>query len=303
MVTMSTTIWFRQLGGDDVLEIVEAGVPSPGPGEVTIANLAIGVNPVDWKIVAGTSPALAGFPDRPGVPGNESAGVVTAVGTDIEGLRVGDPVIYQGRGGGYCARATVPATALRLKPQGLPFEQAAVLPVAGATAMAAVNQVDVGPADLVLVHAASGGVGSAVSQIAISRGARVIGTASRANFDYLRTLGVEPVEYGPGLVEEVRARGTVTVAIDTVGGHGSVEATRVLVPDLLRTVTVVRDPVGMSAGIPFVRKPGGELEEVIALATAEQLVSEITSLPLTSAREAFAISRRGHVRGKLVLVP
>ena len=99
----------------------------------------------------------------------------------------------------------VPAVAVARKPASLSFEQAAGLPLAGGTALRTLDALEVSAGDTVLIHAAAGGVGSFAVQIAVARGARVIGTASEANHDFLRALGAEPVAYGDGVVERIRA--------------------------------------------------------------------------------------------------
>src|SRR5690606_38243016 len=156
---------------------VDETVGAPGEGEVTLVNRAIAVNPVDWKVVAGYLSAFRPV-DFPAVPGNESAGVIEAVGPGVNDFAVGDEVIWSGFTGAYRAKANVAAAQLVRKPEGVDFEQAASIPIAGGTAYAALTQIGVGSSDTLLVHAAAGGVGSAAVQIARSLGARVIGTAS-----------------------------------------------------------------------------------------------------------------------------
>ena len=126
------------------------------------------------------------------MPGSEAAGVVTAVGPAFEGFAVGDEVIWNGLLGGYRTEAVVPAEQLTPLPAGVDFEQAACIPVAGGTAYSALKQLGVGAGDTVLIHGAAGGVGSAAVQIAQAFGARVIGTASEDNQEYLASWAPPP---------------------------------------------------------------------------------------------------------------
>jgi NADPH:quinone reductase-like Zn-dependent oxidoreductase len=182
--------------------------------------------------------------------------------------------------------------------------QAAALPVAAGTAYSALRQIEVGPGDTVLIHGAAGGVGTAAVQIARDLGARVIGTASPANRDYLTSIGAEPVVYGAGLADAVRILGEVTSVFDAHGGADSVAATRALLPDLTRAVTAARDQHSADAGIAPVTATDDRLRAVVALAERGVIRFPIAErLPLIEAAKAFEISYGGHVRGKLILVP
>lgn len=300
---MSARIHFEEYGSPKVLGFGEETVPEPGEGEVRIANRAISVNPVDWKIIAGYLKDAAPL-EFPAVPGNETAGVVEAVGPGVEGVAVGDEVIWTGFAGGYRQTANVKAAALTAKPASIDFDQAASLPVAGGTAYSAVQQVGVDVGDTVLVHGAAGGVGSAAVQIAKARGAKVIGTASEANHDYLRSIGAEPIVYSEGLADRVRALGAITASIDAVGGESSVGATRELLPDLSRAVTAVSDEHSAAAGIAAVVSAENRLAAAVALAAEGSLTFMIQErIPLAEAARALELSYDGHVRGKLILVP
>jgi len=285
-----------------VLQQADETVAEPGTGEVTIVNRAISVNPVDWKVVAGYLKEHRPV-QFPAVPGNETAGVIEAVGPGVEGFSVGDEVIWCGFTGAYRAQANVQASALFPKPANIDFEQAASLPVAGATAYSAVHQIGIGIGDTVLIHGAAGGVGSVAVQIATALGARVIGTASEANHPYLASIGAEPVRYGDGLVERVRALGPITASIDAFGGAASVAATVQLVPDLSRAVTAVTDEHSTTAGIAVVAA-ADRLAAVVKLAEQGTLRFTIAErIPLADAAKAFELSYVGHLCGKIILIP
>ena len=136
-------------------------------------------------------------------------------------------------------------------------------------------------------------------QIAVGLGARVIGTASARNQDYVRSLGAEPVVYGPGLVESVRALGTVTAIVDAVGTPDAIEASKELLPGLDRAITTAH-----AEGFTAVKSDAAAVPSVLALAAQGSLRLEVTrTFPLDAAAEALELSKTGHVRGKIVLLP
>ena len=294
---MGTRLEFTHYGDPSVLRVASFEPGEPGADGVLIRNEAIGVNPFDHKFVAGLTgrKPLTG----PVVPGNEAAGVVEAVGPGVTSFSIGDEVVWRGYLGAYATHTVVAASKVYAKPAELSFVEAAALPVAAGTAWAAVHQAGVAPGDLVLVHAASGGVGSAAVQIAVSLGARVIGTASERNQDYVLALGAEPVVYGPGLVEAVRAIGQVTAIIDAVGSVDAIEASKQLLPGLARAVSTAN-----AEGFTAVKSEPEAVPSVLALAAQGTLRVDITrTFALEAAAEALELSRGGHVRGKIVLLP
>lgn len=206
------------------LKVGDVPDPKVGPGQVLIEVRAAGVNPVDWKVMAG---GLDGMLDTvfPVIPGWDVAGVVRALGPDVPEFAPGDEVMSYARkdvvgAGTFAQYVAVAADHVAHKPASLDWNRAGGLPLAGMTAQRALDRLGVGPGEILLVHAASGGVGSFAVQIGRDRGARVIGTASEKNHDYLRELGAEPVAYGDGLAERVRelAPGGVSAVADFVGG-------------------------------------------------------------------------------------
>ena len=294
---------FDHFGGPEVLAEGEEQLPPPGDGDVQVDVRAVGINPVDWKLVAGYLEPF--FPlQLPAVPGCEAAGTVTAVGSGVPEFGVGDDVIWNGIIGGYRSAANFPAGQLSAKPAGLDFEQAACLAIAGGAAYSAVVQLGISTGDTVLVHGAAGGVGSACVQIARNLGARVIGTASEPNHDYLRGLGAEPVVYGAELVERVRSLASITAVVDTFGGEETTAATVALLGGRGTAVTTVPGKESNAAGIAAVRLLAGRVPEVARMAAEGRLRFTVQErLPLTEAARALAISRSGHGRGKIVLIP
>lgn len=300
---MSTRIYFEEYGNPQVLRVGTEELQDPGDGQVRVEFRAVGVNPADWKLLAGHLKQW--FPlEFPAVPGCEAAGVVTAVGPAFEGFAPGDEVIWNGIMGGYRTEALVPADQLTPLPIGVDFEQAACIPIAGGAAYSALKQLDVGEGDILLIHGAAGGVGSAAVQMAQFFGAAVIGTASEGNHEFLEQLGALPVAYGAGLAERVRGQAQVTAVFDTVGTEETVAATLALLQDRGRAVTTVPGQLSSDAGIAPIRLQEGRVEDAATLAADGQVTFTVSQrMPLIEATDALEISRSGHARGKIVLLP
>lgn len=302
-------VYQESFGGPDVLVVGEQPDPLRGPDTVIVRMRAAGVNPVDWKIREG-SLQQAMRHVMPIVPGWDVAGVVESVGPAVHDLAAGDEVLGYVRKdvvseGAYAELVAAFPRHLALKPPGVPFEDAAALPLAGLTALQSLDAVRLAAGETVLVHAAAGGVGHLAVQIARARGARVIGTASEGNHDFLRSLGAEPVTYGPGLVEAVRALAPdgVDAAVDYVGGE-AIQQSAELTEDPTRTASNV-DPGAVRAvgGLYcFVRPDAAELAQLAAMVDEGVLrVSVQQTFPLEQAADAMRLLEGGHVRGKLVL--
>ncbi|WP_109509296.1 NADP-dependent oxidoreductase [Nocardioides speluncae] len=301
-------IAFTEYGGPERLQLVDRPDPKVAPSEVLIQVKAAGVNPVDWKVGAGRLDPLMET-TFPVIPGWDVAGVVAAVGLDAGEYAVGDEVIGYIRKdavqhGSYAELVAANVRLLAPKPAALSWEQAAGLPLAGLTAYQALNRVQVTSGDVVLVHAAAGGVGALATQLAVARGARVIGTASERNHDFLRELGAEPVTYGDGLGERVRdlAPGGVDAVLDLVGG-GTVEVSLPLVREASRVVSIADRAAGEAGGqYLWVRPSAADLTALGDLADAGKLTVPVArTLPLAEAGEAWRLSQEGRTRGKLVL--
>jgi NADPH:quinone reductase-like Zn-dependent oxidoreductase len=302
-------ITYRTYGGPDVLEYGDVPDPKLGPDAVLIRVKAASVNPVDWKIQAGY---LDGVMDTvfPVIPGWDVAGVVEEAGVGVTEFAPGDEVIGYAREdfvsrGTFAEYVAAPVRTLARKPANLSFEEAAGLPLAGLTAYQALTRaLNVGSGVTVLVHAAAGGVGSLAVQIARALGARVIGTASERNHDYLRGLGAEPVAYGEGLAERVRALAPqgVDAVLDLIGG----DALKIS-PELLAEggrLASVADGAVLALGgrYVFVRPDAGDLEALTALAERGQLrVDVAAAFPLERAADAQRLNQEGHTRGKVVV--
>ena len=311
---MATKVVATAFGGPDVLSVVEADVPEPGPGEVVIAVKAAGVNLFDYKVISGM---LGADPDRLPLPvGLEVAGVVTAVGPGAVGpagpIAVGDEVVAHPVNGGYAETVVAPATVVVPKPPALDWTVAGSILLVGGTAAHALQVAAVKPGETLLVHGAAGGVGQIAVQLAVQDGVRVIGTARESNHDLLRGYGVIPVTYGPGLADRVRALAPdgVGAAIDMIGTDEAVDTSLQLVADHHRIVSIAafgRADSGIvliSGDDPETHVRAEAWRRLLAgAADGSVRVVVARTYPLTDAAEALQFVRDGHAGGKVVLVP
>ncbi|MEU8925165.1 NADP-dependent oxidoreductase [Kitasatospora sp. NPDC048545] len=302
-------IAINRYGGPEVVEYTDLPDPKVGPDSVLVEVRAAGVNPVDWKVRDG---ALDGLLDAhfPLVMGWDAAGVVRAVGGGVTEFAPGDEVYGYVRKdavehGTYAELLSAPVRTLARKPAALDWAQAGGLPLAGLTALQGLRALRLTEGETVLVHAAAGGVGHLAVQLARARGARVIGTAAEHNHDYLRGLGAEPVRYGDGLADRVRALAPdgVDAALDLVG-RGAVRVSAGLVADPGRIASVADFGVKALGGrYVWVRPDADGLAELAALADDGRLTVTVAStFPLAQAASAQALSAEGRTRGKIVLL-
>ena len=233
-----------------VLKVAELPEPKMMQDSVLVQVKAAGLNPADGALRDGAMKyAMEAF--FPVIPGWDVE-VVEDPGPGAPEFAPGDEVIGYVREnllrahGGYAEKIAAYVRTLVRKPRNLTWAQAAALPLAGLTAyQGVVHALAVSAGETVLVHAAAGGVGSLAAQIAVARGARVIGTASEANHGYLRSLGVEPVLYGDGLADRVRALATGGVdAVLDIAGRGALATTAHIGRPRVRVASVVGDDRG-----------------------------------------------------------
>lgn len=302
---MSRAVVFDAYGGPEVLRVAEVPAPRPGPGQIRIRVRAAGVNPIDAKVRGGRLDGR--FPVAfPQGLGNEFAGVVDQLGAGVTGLPLGAEVFGFTSMAAYADHVLVGVDQVTAKPADLPWATAAALSAVGQTAYHALRILALSQGETLLVHAAAGGVGTVAVQLAVQLGAQVIGTASAANHDYLRSLGVTPVGYGPGLAERVRAiaPGGVDAAFDCVGGD-AVPVSLELVADRRRIGTVADETAADRYGVHRIRyqRSAETLAELARLHGAGGLALPIArTFALEAAAEAHREIETGHVRGKLVLV-
>lgn len=294
---------FSAYGGPEVLVVGAAPEPHARPGQVRIRVRAAGLNALDWKIRAGylsqgaplESPRLSGF---------EAAGVVDEVGEGVTSTAVGDDVFGLGEAT-HAEQAVLDAWAA--KPASVDWAVAGGSAVAVETSIRALDLLGVGRGSTVLVDGGAGGVGAVAVQVAISRGATVIASASEANQDYLTEIGALPVRYGEGLAGRVSALAPRGLdAVLDVAGKTPPTTLASMVAEPTQVVTIAQ----FDLGDPGIRATtGGESDRPATLAEAARLlesgalVVKVQTFPLERAREAVEISESGHVRGKLVLLP
>ena len=284
---------FEEFGGPEVLRTEDVSEPHAGPGQTRVRVRAAGVNPIDFKVRRGWT---KGFLDVtfPATPGLEVAGVVDEVGEGSE-FAVGDEVVGWSTTGSYAEHAL--AGNVVRKPEGLSWEQAVELQLKDG--------------ETLLLHGAAGAVGSIAAQLAKTAGATVIGTASPANHDFLRSLGVIPVAYGEGLVDRVRdvAPQGVDAVFDTAGQGGLKESIE-LRGDTARIVTIAdfsAAELGVAASMGSSASPAeiaaGLTNQLQAAVAGNLQVRIAQTFALTDAAKAQELSESGHAPGKVVVLP
>jgi NADPH:quinone reductase-like Zn-dependent oxidoreductase len=301
-------VQFAAYGPPDVLTLADIAEPQAGPGQVRIAVRAAGVNIGDCNLRAGRLTAFVPLA-LPHVPGIDAAGVVDQVGAGVAGVRVGDEVFGSTDlavlGGAAAEHAVLAVWAA--KPAELSWAEAGGAGANVETATRALDRLEVGPGTTLLVEGAAGGVGTVAVQLALARGATVVGTARPVNHDFLAGLGAIPVAYGDGLADRVPAG--VNAVLDCAGS-GSL-------PDLVaiaggpQRVLTIADPRAGEIGVEFSRVvgPGANarparhgLAAAAALAREGRFTVPLAAVhPLAGAAEAHRLSETGHARGKIVL--
>jgi NADPH:quinone reductase len=304
---MSEALGFREFGGPQVQEFFDRRDPVPDPSEVLVRVTAAGVNPLDYILRSGRLPGFYGRQPFPHVLGAEAAGVVLAAGAEVEGLEAGDTVfgIALNGAGAYARTTVLPGASTARKPEGLRDDWAATIPVAGTTALDAVDQLDLPRGATVLINGVGGGVGIATAQVARDRGLNVIGTGSTAKRTLTEAVGVTFVDYtGGDVVPRVRGLAShgVDGLVDLVGGE-SLRTMAPLVGDPKKLVSVGDQTVSELGGEMVRRHLGrADLERAAALMVQGRLDPRIAkSYPLSRAAEALAVVENGHALGKVVI--
>jgi NADPH:quinone reductase len=302
-------VQFDEYGGLDVLTVRDIEVREPGKEEVLVEVKAAGINPGEAAVRTGSLHER--FPGTfPSGQGSDLAGVVKEVGIDVVGFAPGDEVLgWSWERSSQAEACVVPAEQLIPKPAGLPWEAAGALYVVGVTAFAAVRAVDISADDVVVVSGAAGGVGAITVQLLKVKGAEVIGLASEANHEWLRSKGVIPVTYGEGQagrILEATPRG-IDAFIDLFGPEYIDLALELDVPvEKIETIISFEraGEVGAKAeGSSEASTPEilAEMAELVSSGKIEMPIA--ATYPLDEVREAYEQLEDRHTRGKIVLIP
>ena len=301
-------IVYDRFGGPDVLRVAELPRPATDADSVLIRVKAAAVNPADIAIREG---ALSAAVDTyfPVIPGWDVAGIVEHAGPGAPEFAPGDEVIAYTRSdtlrarGAYAELVAVDVRAVATKPRNLDWVHSAALPLAGLTAYQAITKaLRVSEGDTILVHGASGAVGSMATQIAVALGAEVIGTTSVLNYEYVKTLGASPVNYRDDVVEQVRTIAPAGIdAILHTAGSQALASTDAVGTGAVRVATIAGGDHHRAVPV-FVRMDSGDLRSVVDLAEKGLLLARIgQTLPLEEASTGHRLLASGHTSGKIVL--
>jgi NADPH:quinone reductase-like Zn-dependent oxidoreductase len=320
MTKSMKAVRIHKYGGPDVLTYEDVPRPEPTEDELLIRVHAAGVNPADWQIRSGKRFVL----EEPfsQILGLDVSGVVEAMGSSVAHFKVGDAVfgiVDIRKGGAYAEYVTIPATDVTHKPRSLDHIQAAAMPVVALTAWQVLfDAAELSSGQTVLIHAAAGGVGHIAVQLARWKGARVIGTASDYNEDFLRKIGCdEIVNYNMTRFENVvrdvdvvldaivRDANAVidAVAEETLERSWSVlKKNGVLVSICARPSSEAAAAYGVRGKYILAQPNAAQLTEIARLVDAGHVKPTVdTVLPLKEAGKAHKLSQKGHTRGKIVL--
>ncbi len=299
-------IRIHEFGGPEVMKYEDVPEPQPGPGEIRIKIIAAGVNPMDWKIRRGYIDTLP----LPMIMGLDVAGTVDMVGGGEVLFKPGDEVFGKvsiGKGG-YADYTVARSTEVARKPKSIGFVESAAIPTAGLAAWQSIfDLAGLEKGQTVLIHGASGGVGTFAVQFAKWKGAYVIGTASEKNAEFLKSIGAdEVIDYKNQRFEDIVSN--MDVVLDTVGEDTFERSWGVLKPGgfLVSTVASIPEGVpekyGVRAKTLMTQSDGRELAQIAAIIDEQRIKPIVTNvLPLADARKAHEMSESRHARGKIVL--
>ncbi len=326
-------IVLTRYGGNEGLELRRVPDPEPGPDDVLIDVHAASVNPIDWKTRAGQVKELLPY-KLPVILGSDASGVVAAVGERVRGLAVGEEVYTRPdkrRIGTYAEQIAVRADEVAAKPSGITHQEAAALPLVALTAwQGLVERCRLEEGQKVLVHAGSGGVGTAAIQIAKALGAEVATTVGERNLDLVRQLGADQaIDYKSQRFED--ELGDLDVVFDTLGG-ASIKRSMPLLRRGGHLVTILGMPdaatfreygkpllaifgylanfglrrLARRHGVHFhyllMRSSGEQLAKITELVDAGRLRPVIDKVfLLEQVADAFRYSEEGHATGKIVI--
>jgi NADPH:quinone reductase-like Zn-dependent oxidoreductase len=310
--TISTmkAVRIHSYGGPQVLTEENAPRPEPSSGEVLIEVHAAGVNPIDWKVREGHAKNWLRH-KLPLILGWDVSGVIVKLGSGVKGFKKGDEVygkLDTGRDGAYAEYAVSQIENIALKPRTIDHVHAAAIPIAALTAWQSLfDLANLSAGQTVLIHAAAGGVGHFAVQFSKWKGARVIGTASGRNEEFVKKLGADMIIDYTAKKFEDEVSG-VDCVLDTQGGEVLDRSLRVLKKGGI-VVSTLSEPsaddlvrYGVRSSHVLARANSRQLMQIAGLIDKGDVRPVIeTVLPLAEARRAHEMSQTGHVRGKIVL--
>ncbi|GHO87377.1 NADP-dependent oxidoreductase [Dictyobacter formicarum] len=308
---MMQAIQVQRYGGPEQLVLESIPCPRPQAGEVLVRVHTVGVLPIEWKMRQGLFKSVrpATFPY---IPGSALAGVIAEVGPGVTAFNVGQAVFGRTNNGAYAEYTTGAVETLALKPEQLSFEEAATISGGATVAWSALfENANLQPGQRILIHAAAGGVGLFAVQFARWRGAQVIGTASAANTEFVRSLGADMViDYTRTPFEELVQ--DIDVVLDTIGGEVLARSMQVVKRGGILISLLGEEPSQQEANRLGIRAmqnaptfpfPSNSLLQNIARLMAEGQIKTTVArtFPLSEASHAHALSEIGHGRGRIVL--
>jgi NADPH:quinone reductase-like Zn-dependent oxidoreductase len=307
--TGARAVRFDRYGGREVLYVADVPMPRPAADEVVVAVKAAAINPGEIAIRSGALQDQ--FPGTfPSGEGSDLAGIVVAVGDDVDDFAVQDAVLgFSWARSSQATHVAVPVSQLIHKPTEISWEVAGSLSVVGCTAYAAVRAVDAQAGETVAVSAAAGGVGTVVVQLLALRDAKVLGIASTSNAEWLRSHGAVPVAYGEGLAERLKAAKPdgIDAFIDLFGPEYVQLAFDLGIPrDRIETIASfqIAQELGVKADGSSTASTPEVLAEMAGLVAAGAIEIPIAATyPLDRVADAYEELERRHTRGKIVLIP
>ena len=308
MATMKA-VRLHGYGGPEMLRYEDCPRPEPAAGEVLVRVHAAGVNPVDWKVRAGYAKGFLNYA-LPIVIGWDFSGVVESVGAGVTQWKPGDEVYSRpdiARAGAYAEYIAVRAPEIALKPKSIDHVHAAAIPLAALTAWQALEAGGLSAGQKVLIQAAAGGVGTFAIQFAKLKGARVAGTASGCNQEFLKELGVdEPIDYEATRFEDVVQ--DADMVLDAMAGDIRTRSWKTLKKGgiLVSILGPASEDEAKAYGVRqtgvMVQANGAQLAEIAQLVDAGKVKVILDAvLPLSEANKAHELNATGHTRGKIVL--
>jgi NADPH:quinone reductase-like Zn-dependent oxidoreductase len=309
-MSMMKAIQIHEYGGPEALKYEDVPRPSPAADEVLIRVHAMSVNPVDWKLRSGAARKHLEL-QMPCILGGDLSGVVEHADGSSAGFKKGDAVYaLRGLTGAYAEYVAIKAAMAAPKPKNMDHIEAASVPLVALTAWQGLfEHGKLVSGQTVLIHAAAGGVGMFAVQFAKAKGARVIGTASANNMDFVRSLGADEVIDYRSAPFESSVRG-VDMVVDVMGGENAARSIAVLKSGGVLVSIAPAGPaavqkaaeVNVKALAVRVHPDGGQLREITALIEAGKVKTTIAAkFPLAEAGRAQELSKEGHTRGKIVL--